>query len=815
MKKQKVHLICNAHIDSIWQWGWQEGASSALSTFQSAANLLEDFDYIFNHNESVLYEDIEKYAPSLNVAMKKWHQKGKWMPMGGWFLQPDVLIPQGESIVREIQNGKNYFLRQYGKMPKTAVNFDSFGHSRGLVQIIKKCGQENYLFMRPLNSFVDPAKYQLHLPKEEFLWVGYDGSTLKAARSSAYSTPLGHAAEKIKNDIAHLSDYKVIISAWGVGNHGGGPSRKDLQDIGEMMKEEKDIEFVHSTPDVFFDEIDPKETFEKSLITCMPGCYTSMIGLKQLYRKLENELYSTEKICSVASLSGRMDYPQKEIEEVEKDMMNVQFHDLLCGTTVELGETQAQDFLHHGLRILDQAKSDAVFALMKGEEVAKEGTYPFFLYNPKPYTDEQYVDVEASFLVSDDWDNNYTAIIDIHDEDGNLITSQTIKEEPNINMVWRRHVVFKASLKPLGLTRFNATYHPIKKSDLLHRGPQDVHFNNGSMEVFISQKTGLIESFKIKGVEYANGPLFEPLMFEDTPDPWNMLSPFVGKNPETMSLMKKTDGIFAGLSSFEVIEDGPIFLRAEAFFEKGHSTMRLGYTLYKKDDFIDVEANLLPADATKAFKLRLPLKGKDFSGEQMFGYENLYEDGKECIAHDYLTLKESQDSFMELITPSTYGCSYKDGAIDVTLLRTATYCAHPTNFGALLEGNIYTKKMDARLTKFSFRLGLSDESSLQKKAREFVEPTVGWNFFPTKEERPTNALTSLVVTNPDIHLVTFKKAIQKEGYVLRLENNSSSEQGAKVKVNDKNISLRFGKYEVKTVLLDTNGDLSELDEMII
>ena len=136
--KKKVHLICNAHIDSIWQWGWQEGASSALSTFQSAANLLEDFDYVFNHNESILYEDIEKYAPSLNKTMKEWHKKGKWEPMGGWFLQPDVLLPQGESIVRQIQNGKIYFLREYGQMPKTAVNFDSFGHSRGLVQIIKR-----------------------------------------------------------------------------------------------------------------------------------------------------------------------------------------------------------------------------------------------------------------------------------------------------------------------------------------------------------------------------------------------------------------------------------------------------------------------------------------------------------------------------------------------------------------------------------------------------------------------------------------------------------------------------------------------------
>ena len=65
MAKKKVHLICNAHLDPIWQWDWQEGASAAISTFQAAANLAEEFDYVFCHNEVVLYQYIEQYAPQL------------------------------------------------------------------------------------------------------------------------------------------------------------------------------------------------------------------------------------------------------------------------------------------------------------------------------------------------------------------------------------------------------------------------------------------------------------------------------------------------------------------------------------------------------------------------------------------------------------------------------------------------------------------------------------------------------------------------------------------------------------------------------
>ena len=46
---KKVHMICNAHIDPIWQWDWQEGVSAALSTFRSAANLADEY---FAHLET-------------------------------------------------------------------------------------------------------------------------------------------------------------------------------------------------------------------------------------------------------------------------------------------------------------------------------------------------------------------------------------------------------------------------------------------------------------------------------------------------------------------------------------------------------------------------------------------------------------------------------------------------------------------------------------------------------------------------------------------------------------------------------------------
>lgn len=109
---KKLHLICNAHIDPVWQWEWEEGVSSILSTMQSAVNLADKYDYIFCHNEVVVYKYTEKFAPMLFKQIQKLVKTGKWHIMGGWYLQPDCLMPEGESIIRQIRFDEKAFLEK-------------------------------------------------------------------------------------------------------------------------------------------------------------------------------------------------------------------------------------------------------------------------------------------------------------------------------------------------------------------------------------------------------------------------------------------------------------------------------------------------------------------------------------------------------------------------------------------------------------------------------------------------------------------------------------------------------------------------------
>ena len=136
---KKIHMLCNAHLDPVWLWSRDEGMAEAISTFRVAADFCERYDdFIFNHNEAVLYEYVELNEPELFERIKRLVGLGKWRIMGGWYLQPDCLMPSAEGLLRQIERGNRYFLDKFGTKPTTAINFDSFGHTRGLVQILKK-----------------------------------------------------------------------------------------------------------------------------------------------------------------------------------------------------------------------------------------------------------------------------------------------------------------------------------------------------------------------------------------------------------------------------------------------------------------------------------------------------------------------------------------------------------------------------------------------------------------------------------------------------------------------------------------------------
>ncbi len=800
---KKLHLICNAHIDPVWQWEWEEGASAVLSTFQSAVNLADEYDFIFCHNEAMIYKYVEEYAPTLFGQIQELIKAGKWHIMGGWYLQPDCNMPSGESLVRQIQVGKKYFWDKFGKTPKTAVSMDAFGHSIGIVQIIKKCGQDNYLFWRPFED-------QCPLGTNQFFWEGLDGSELKCNRTLAYFSRMGLGRWAVEDRMAKQKDEEIATITWGIGNHGGGPSRIDLKEINEFIEESKDVEIIHSTPDVFFAEMVPEHKVDKSLHITMPGCYTSLANIKQKHIELEQNLMFTEKILSAATLAGLTDYPQSRLSEAVENLMNSEFHDALPGTVAYKGAVNTLEYLNGGLRIVNELRAKAFFALSSLQSPAENGEFPVLVFNPHPYELETNVEVEFS-LEDQNWKEERTnfKVLDGERE----LPFQIIKEESTINLDWRKKIIFACKLKPMQINRFS-----IYKNGLVAPKQHENTFVYSGKDKYveIDKNTGCMISYKVDGKEYINGDAFLPIFYDDNADPWAMRKEYLPgwhKNRREFKLDKKPSGVFKGLESIEVIEDGDIYLGIECFFKHGDTRARVEYKIYKENLYVDVNVNVFMAAVDKMLKLQIPVQNQgDFIGQCPFGTDVLNKDGRENVAQRFVAMRDIDGDCLAIFNNCIYGNSYNDGNIELSLVRGIGYCVHPIYDRPLMPEGRYIRRADQGEISYSFRLCVCKENELERLATEFNQRPYALNVFPIKTDIE-ETIAEIKLTNKNITLVTLKKSELVDGYILRLINNYSKPASTRVYIDDRFIDLEFGKYEVKTV--EFNGEFAELDEMLI
>ena len=794
---KELHLICESHIDPIWLWKWEEGAAAAISTFQSAVNLAGEFDYVFCHNEVTLYKYIEDYAPELFERIKELVKAGKWHIMGGWYLQPDCNMPSGESFIRQIKVGQKYFYEKFGVKPTTAVNFDSFGHSKGLVQIIKKCGQDSYIFMRPFD-------WELDLKDDLFTWKGFDSSEIKAFRSPTYnSSPFGNAANHISRIIEKNSDRETWLCLWGVGNHGGGPSRKDLHDLKEMA-ENSDTEIIHSIPEDFFKKVTPTSVVDKSLRISMPGCYTSVSQMKRRHIALENSLYSTEKELSAAEISGLMSYPENDMNDAVEDLLNAEFHDVLPGSAIKDGIENGFRLTQHAMQITERARAKAFFAMSQNEPVAESGEYPILVFNPHPYSYSTCVEVELN-LADQNFDLSKRSHIRIFDGEKELV-SQMIQEDSNLLLDWRKRIIFNCTLPPLGVKRFKAFVEFLPAQTKCEQSNEDIIFDNGAKRVVISAQTGLMTSYQVNGREYLDGGAFEPYLYDDNEDPWGMQGfqhESMGRNPVALKKSDTKSGVFKGRRNVKIVEDGAVELAVESFFELENVGVRLLYIINKLNSDVQVKVNALWNEKNKMLKLHIPttLKNSKAFGQTAFGTEELFNDGKENVSHRFVSLREG-GSCLSVINNCLYGSSESDGEIRLSLLRGARFSGHPIDQTMPQIGpDRYVPIIDLGEHEYNFILTSADADTLDRKALEFNQPPYALNVFPTGNGKKFVPV-KIEQSNPNVIMTTLKKGENQEGYVARFYNGTDHSAETDFSIGDVKTKITFGAFEVKTVVYD-------------
>ncbi len=822
-KKKTVHLLCNAHLDPVWLWEWQEGAAEAISTFRTAAELAEnDGAFVFNHNEVTLYKWVQEYEPALFERIRKLVKAGKWHIMGGWYLQPDCNMPSGESFVRQISLGRRYFKQHFGVRPTTAINFDPFGHTRGLVQILAKSGYDSYLFGRPDQN-------DCPLPADEFVWVGYDGSEVVATRFCGwYNSNLGKARQKVEKWLADFGHKAHCLILWGVGNHGGGPSRKDLSDLNSLIRHHDAHRIVHSTPERFFKELhkakDILPRHSKDLNPWAIGCYSSQIRIKQKHRLLENEVYAAEKMCAAAWVQGLMKYPDAELNEAMQDLMVGQFHDILPGSSIQPVEEASLRILDHGLEIISRIKARAFFALSSGQPKARAGEIPIMVYNPHPYVVRQLVECEFNLPDFGGLDD-YT---EVHVRSGRTqLPCQVEQELSNLPIDWRKHAVFAAELKP-GMNRFDCTTEALPKKPAPKLKPANgrIRFKTGDLEVIIDCRTGLIDRYRVKSIDMLDKGAFEPLVIQDDSDPWGMLS---SRRPKVVGRFKlmtpqagsRFSGIARRIDSVRVIEDGPVRSVIEAVLAYGSSFICQRYKLPKTGTEIEIETRVHWNENDRMLKLAVPVMGKrhDYIGQVAYGAADLPNDGTEAVAQKWVAVKDRRTGTMlTVINDGTYGSDFCDGRLRLTLLRSPAYSCHPFEGRIIMAQDRYTPRIDQgeRVFRFWLNGGKTAERvrHIDRQALAHNEKPFALSFYPPGTgDKPA----ALAVLNDDVVQITAaKKSAEAQDLIVRLFEPAGTPISTTLNLPPlrKRIKLNIKGFEIRTLRIKPKtGDVGEVNLM--
>ena len=828
MNDKKLFLVCNAHLDPVWLWRWPEGAAEALSTFRTATRFCEEFEgFIFCHNEALLYEWIEEYEPELLDRIKRLVRQGRWHIMGGWHLQPDCNIPGGESFVRQILTGLVTFEKMFGVRPRTAVNLDPFGHTRGLVQILKKSGYTSYLFCRP-----DPGS--LDLPADDFLWVGYDGSTIPAHRSRThYNSERGKAADKVRAWISNHPEQETGLLLWGIGNHGGGPSREDLTALGLLMEESGNRNIRHAVPEEYFSELEKSGKMlprrEGDLNPWAVGCYTSMSRIKRDHRRLENTYFLTEKMAAQAWISGCMAYPEAELQTALRDLLFCQFHDILPGSGTQEVETDALQRLHHGIEICDRLKMRVFFSILKGQSEAETGEYPLFVYNPHPYALRRVMSLEFQ---PDAPIQNRTVrrVPEIRDEQNRVIPCQLEEESSKIADDWRKRVVFEADLEPGRMHRFSCRLtEECVSPDPPPRVPERFYFRSNRAEFEVNPSTGLLGLYRVDGEDYVPDETLRLLVVADDADPWGMRVRGFRDVIDAFRLMSPEESaVFTGvgrdsLPPVRVIEEGPVRTVVEALFRFGHSALCLHYLFPAKGTEIEVLLRLFwnEKDHMARLSFQTPFRDGRCLGQVAYGVEDFKPRGEELMGQTWTALLSGDERrVLTFINAQSYGFDFKSGEFRCALLRSAAYAAHPCGEGIpLVPQDRFSPRMDQgeHLFRFWINAGKKDDlmEAVDRMAMARNEEPFGLCAFPSGEgtgDPPPAAGLSL--SDGTVQMTALKRSEKGDHLILRLFEPTGYSRKTTISIPRLGVKhpVRMKEFEIKTLAVHRDtGAVTETD----
>ncbi|MCJ7549937.1 MAG: hypothetical protein MUQ30_09680, partial [Anaerolineae bacterium] len=368
-KARTLYLVGHAHIDMNWMWSWPETVAVTLDTFRTMLDLLEEFpEFHFSQSQASVYAIVEKYAPDLLPRIAQFVKEGRWEVTASHWVETEKNIVSGESLCRHILYTRAAMARLFGLEPEDVTidwSPDTFGHAATVPTYLRQSGV-NYLYMHR------PGVEQQPVP-EAFWWVGPDGSRVlvRNDQKRGYNgTIQPDTVIEVMTTMQASVGLDFAMMVYGVGDHGGGPTRRDLLSAREMSTWPIFPTLAFVPAETFYRKLEANggdlPVLRGELNSEFAGCYTTQSLIKRGNRLAEARLADAEFAAAVDRLTTGAAYPSEIMAEDWQRTLFSHFHDILPGSGVRDTRTYA-----HGM-FQETAASTAVVTTRALRHVAAE-----------------------------------------------------------------------------------------------------------------------------------------------------------------------------------------------------------------------------------------------------------------------------------------------------------------------------------------------------------------------------------------------------------------------------------------------------------
>lgn len=745
-------------------------------------------NFIFTAGCASYYLWIEENEPQMFQEIRQRVQEGRWVIVGGTWVQPDCNIPSGEAFARQYLYAQRYFREKFGRIATVGYNVDSFGHHGMLPQYLVKSGLRAYVFSRPNRADEKPE-----LQASLFTWRSPDGSEVYG-----YRIPGGYGEKgfDLDNYQRWMEEEGVpLMACYGVSNHGGGPTIARLQQletlVGETMR--------YSSPDAYFDQVEAMKpqlrVVREDLQHHASGCYSADSKAKKLNRLAQDRLLCAEKF---GAMSRQLVPDTPSCHGVTtaawKELMFYQFHDVLAGCCIRDASEDCENAVGG---VINQAAEAEQFALQRvcwhintrrngGGGVAQRNQWRFWekegegapvvVFNPHSFP------VRRPVLL------NTKQVSAVCDADGHFTPVQKVRAR-HMDRGCNDNFLFLADVPAYGYR----TYYVYKQLEVEAEAACPPHAEEGVLEnkhlrVEFNREHGWIERLvdKRTGKTVNAGPLARAELVNDSAhDTW----------AHGVFTFDDVQGCF-GQPSFRVLDDGPVRAAVRVTTRYGASTLCQDYSLLEDSESVEVACRLFYAQQLQILRLTFDAAVTDptLTCAMPAGVIEKRPDGVEEPAQCWADVHDEQ-SGLAVFTSDKYSFNARGNRLGFIAARSCCYADH---FG-VRDG--LEEFQDLGEQSFCYRIfphgPVKNHRLLMEDA--LLRRDVQWNMETYHDGPLSGAYCGFTCDQPGILLDAVKEAEDGNGIVARLVCTEGEPVEARLCVLDRTATLRFGPYEVKTV----------------